>query len=82
MDALVAKCLNCGETLKEPRKLKDFCTHACRGQKAARNNKELRRVKMQSVGSMTFAKVNSCTYRVDTRNKRAAGWLMEVAWAG
>ena len=34
MDALVAKCLNCGETLKEPRKLKDFCTHACRGQKA------------------------------------------------
>jgi hypothetical protein len=31
---------------------------------------------------VTFAKVNSCTYRVGTRNKRAAGWLMEVAWLG
>jgi hypothetical protein len=37
---------------------------------------------MQSVGAVTFAKVNSCTYRVGTRNKRAAGWLMEVAWPG
>jgi hypothetical protein len=50
--------------------------------KSTRKNKELRRVKMQSVGSVTFAKINSCTYRVDTRNKRAAGWLMEVAWPG
>ena len=37
---------------------------------------------MQSVGAVTFSKVNSCTYRVGTRDKRAAGWLMEVAWPG
>ena len=98
MDALVSKCLRCGEPLTEPRKLKKFCSYACRGQqkaieavtdrtglirsKSAFENKELRRVKMQSVGAVTFAKVNSCTYRVGTRNKRAAGWLMEVAWPG
>ena len=35
MDALVAKCLKCGEPLKEPRKLKDFCSYSCRGQHTA-----------------------------------------------
>jgi hypothetical protein len=34
MDAVVEKCLNCGTPLKEPRKLKDFCTYSCRGQQA------------------------------------------------
>jgi hypothetical protein len=37
MDAVVAKCLNCGEPLKEPRKLKEFCKYACRGQFKALN---------------------------------------------
>jgi hypothetical protein len=85
MDAVVAKCLNCGEPLKEPRKLKRFCSYACRGQQRAieavtdrtglirsknpKQNKELRRCKMQSVGAVTFAKVNSCTYRVGTRGQ-------------
>jgi hypothetical protein len=70
MDALVTKCMKCGEPLKEPRKLKKFCSYACRGQqkaieastdrtglvrsKSTRKNKESRRVKMQSVGAVTF----------------------------
>jgi hypothetical protein len=98
VDALVAKCLKCGEPLRQPRKLKKFCSYACRGQQRAieavtdrtgltrsknpKRNRELRLCKSQSVGAVTFAKVNSCTYRVGTRNRRAAGWLMEVAWPG
>jgi hypothetical protein len=34
MDAVVETCLNCGDPLTEPRKLKDFCTYSCRGQHA------------------------------------------------
>jgi len=32
MDTVVEKCLHCGTPLKEPRKLKGFCTYSCRGQ--------------------------------------------------
>jgi hypothetical protein len=61
MDAPVSKCLRCGELLSEPRKLKKFCSYACRGQQRAieastdhtglvrsknpKQNRELRRVK-------------------------------------
>jgi hypothetical protein len=31
MDQVVSKCLHCGSRLKEPRKLKDFCSYSCRG---------------------------------------------------
>jgi hypothetical protein len=34
MDALVTKCLKCGEPLPERRKLKDFCSYSYRGQHA------------------------------------------------
>jgi hypothetical protein len=36
MDQVVAKCLHCASPLKEPRKLKDFCSYSCRGQHSVR----------------------------------------------
>ena len=32
MEKIVSKCLHCASPLKEPRKLKDFCSYSCRGQ--------------------------------------------------
>ena len=90
MDTVVEKCLHCGTPLKEPRKLKGFCTYSCRGQHAVdaldtgntRKTKALQSVKKRSVGRFVFSKINSCTYRVDSPRKKAAGWLMEIAWPG
>jgi hypothetical protein len=96
MEAIVTKCLACGRPLKEPRKLHDFCTYSCRGQHAVkaldqtalvgskntRKTKALQSLKKRSVGRFVFSKINSCTYRVDSPRKKAAGWLMEVAWPG
>ena len=88
----------CGNPLLPGRRLKDFCTYACRGQfsaleatghrtglKCSKNtnqNKALQTLKRQSVGAFIFSKTNSCTYRLDRPNKLGAGWLMEVAWPG
>ena len=61
-------CLNCSEPLKEPRKLKDFCSYACRGKAAVdalpqtaligskntRRNKALQTLKRASTGEPIF----------------------------
>jgi hypothetical protein len=52
------------------------------GSKNFKQNKALQNLKRRSVGVPTFAKINSCTYRVDSPKKSGAGWLMEVAWPG
>ena len=91
-------CKQCGVPLPATRKLKTFCSYACRGQfdtlaattpatgllgaKNLRRNKELRTGKSQAVRGVAFARVNDCTYRVDAPTKHGAGWLMELAWPG
>ena len=100
MDAVVETCLNCGDPLTEPRKLKDFCTYSCRGQHAVntlpgvphrgaysgsknlKKTRALHTLRKQSLGAITFCKINSVTYRIDRRTKNGVGWLMEVAWPG
>ena len=97
MDARVCARPGCGNPLLPGRKLEDFCSYACRGQmkveaiqgqtglsgsKNIKQNKALQSLKRRSVGVPTFAKINSCTYRVDSPKKNGAGWLMEVAWPG
>ena len=98
MDARVCARPGCGKPLLPGRRLKSFCSYACRGQfkaleatghrtglkssKNTRQNKALQTLKRQSVGADTFSKTNSCTCRLDRPNKLGAGWLMEVAWPG
>jgi len=90
-------CAHCGTALLTPRRLKTFCSYACRGQyrvheaishhsglvrsKNTIQNKALQHLKRQSVGHFTFARINSCTIQIDAAKKRGIGWLMEVAWA-
>ena len=91
-------CANCGKPLRTPRRLKTFCSYACRGQhevqkatadrsglvgsKNIKQNKALQSLKRQSVGAVTFARINPTSVRVDCSRKKGAGWLMEVAWPG
>jgi hypothetical protein len=91
-------CEQCGSPLPARRKLKTFCSYACRGQhnalkaisgpsgligaKNTKQNKALLRLKRQSVGRFSFARINSCTYRLDRPGKTGAAWLMEVSWPG
>jgi hypothetical protein len=97
MDALVAKCLKCATPLLTPRRLRDFCSYACRGQlrsgvpcqtgkighKNPKQAKTLRTPKTQGMGVFTFCKINACTIRIDRAGKKnGVGWLMEVAWSG
>jgi hypothetical protein len=98
LDAGVCARPGCGNPLLPGRRLKSFCSYACRGQfraleatgqrtglkcsKNTKQNKALRTLKRQSVGAFTFARINSCTYRLDRPNELGAGWLMEVAWPG
>ena len=85
MDARVCARPGCGNPLLPGRKLEDFCTYACQGQfkassypgpsglsgsKNIKQNKALQSLKRQSVGRSTFAKINSCTYRVDRPEKQ------------
>ena len=88
----------CGSDLPARRPLNDFCKYACRGRfraleattdrtglirpKNTKQNKALQRLKRQSVGALTFAKINSVTIRIDTTGKKGVGWLMGVAWPG
>ena len=92
------KCANYSKSLPTARRLKTFCSYACRGQykvqeatadhsglvrsKNIKQNKALQSLKRQSVGAVTFAKINSVTIRVDRPRKKGAAWLMEVAWPG
>src|SRR5262249_58917213 len=87
-DQVVAKCLHCASPLKEPRKLKDFCSYSCRGQhsvkaldgsKNTRKTKALRRLKTASREGIAFERINSVTIRIDQPHKKAVGWMMEVA---
>ena len=55
---------------------------ALRCSKNTKRNKALQSLKRRSVGVRTFAKINSCTYRVDSPKKSGTGWLLEVAWPG
>ena len=98
MDARVCARPGCGNPLLPGRKLEDFCTYACQGQfralqatsgpsgligaKNTKQNKALQSLKRQSVGRFSFARINSCTYRLDRPGKLGAGWLMEVGWPG
>jgi hypothetical protein len=98
MDVRVCARPGCGKQLLPGRKLEDFCTYACRGQfralqaisgpsglvwaKNTKQNKALRSLKRQSVTGWSFAKANSCTYRLDRPKKLGAGSLMEVSWPG
>src|SRR6187549_1215712 len=91
-------CAKCGKALPTARRLKSFCSYACRGQytaqeatghrsglvcsKNTKQNKALLSLKRQSVGAITFAKINAVTIRVDHPRKNGAGWLMEVGWPG
>ena len=77
---------------------KTFCSYACRGQHSAlkaisgssgligakntKQNKALRRLKRQSVGRFSFARINPCTYRLDRPGKSSAAWLMEISSLG
>ena len=97
MDARVCARPGCGNPLLPGRKLEDFCTYSCRGQfkaleatqvpsglvgaKNTKQNKVLRSLRRQSVGRFSFARINSCTYRLDRPGKLGAGWLMEVGMA-
>jgi hypothetical protein len=98
LDTRVCARPGCGNPLLPGRRLKSFCSYACRGQfkaleatghrtglRCSKNNKQnkaLRSLKRKSVRAFTFSKTNSCTYRLDRTNKLGAGWLMEVAWPG
>jgi hypothetical protein len=95
VDAGVCARHGCGNPLLPGRRLKSYCSYACRGQfraleatghrtglkwsKNAKQNKALRSLKRQSVAGFSFAQINSCTYRLDRPNKFGAGWLMEVS---
>ena len=88
-------CRQCGASLPARRRLKAFCNYACRGQhkaleaisgpsglvgsKNVKQNRALRSLKRQSIGQFTFARLNSCTVRIDAANKRGVGWLIDVA---
>ena len=96
MDARVCARPGCGNPLLPGRKLEDFCTYSCRGQfnaleaiqvpfglvgaKNTKQNNVLRSLRRRSVGRFCFARINSCTHRLDRPGKLGAGWLMEVAW--
>jgi hypothetical protein len=98
MDVRVCARPGCGKQLLPGRKLEDFCTYACRGQfralqatsgasgltraKNTKQNKALQSLKRQSVGRFIFARINSCTYRLDRPGKLGAGCLLEVGFPG
>ena len=89
-------CKQCGLDVPPNSKLKNFCSYAhrgvfraseamagpsgLRGSKNTKQNKALQTLKRQSLGQLTFHKINSITYRVDGPGKKAVGWLMEIAW--
>ena len=97
MDPRVCARPGCGNPLLPGRELEGVCSYACRGQmkveaiqgqtglsgsKNIKQNKALQSLKRRSVGVPTFAKINSCTYRMDSPKNNGAGWLMEVAPQG
>src|SRR5262245_940454 len=98
MDARMCARHGCGNALLPGRRLKSFCSFACRGQfkaleatnhrtelkcsKNTKQNKALQTLKRQSVTGFSFAKINSCTYRLDRPGKLGGGWLMESSAGG
>jgi len=94
MDARPEVCRRCGTDLPPARKLKNFCSYACRGQqnvldaalyqsglKGSKNtfkNKALQTLKRQSRGHITATRINPCTYRLDRAGKNGVGWILGV----
>jgi len=52
------------------------------GSKNLKKTRALHTLRKQSLGAITFCKINSVTCRIDRRTKNGVGWLMEVAWSG
>ena len=85
MDARVCARPGCGNPLLPGRRLENFCTYACQGQfralqatsgpsgligaKNTKQNRALQSLKRQSVGRFSFARINSCNYRLDRPGK-------------
>lgn len=100
MTATPLACENakCGKALSTSRRLKRFCSYACRGQyksqeatghrsglirsKNTKQNRALQCLKRRSVGAITFDRISCFTIRVDRPRKNSAGWLMEMASLG
>ena len=87
-------CKQCGSALPASRRLKFFCSYACRasyrmaaaipqptglvGSKNLKRNRALQTYKRLVRDGNAFVAVNAVTYRIDGRNKPGAGWLMQV----
>jgi len=85
-EALRCENPTCGKPMPARRKLKTFCSYACRGQhnalkaisgpseligaKNTKQSKALRRLKRQSVSGFSFVRINSCIYRLDRPRAR------------
>jgi hypothetical protein len=50
------------------------------GSRNLKKNKALQSLKRGAIAGISFAKINSITYRIDRPSKKGIGWLMEVAW--
>jgi ribosomal protein L44E len=98
MTDVVETCKQCGAPLKPKRKLKQWCSYACRGQYTFRNDKTYRGARSRfkklkrnkglqcdnygGMGKIGFVPINAVTKRIDTTKKQGAGWLIEVGWVG
>jgi hypothetical protein len=57
-------------------------TRAYIGSKNLKKTRALHTLRKQSLGAITFCKMNSVTYRIDRRTQNGVGSFMEVAWPG
>jgi hypothetical protein len=89
-----ARCRQCGAELPQRRKLKQFCSYACRGRfralaatmhqtglvgsKNAKQIKALQRLKRLSVGRFAFSPINQVTWHIDAPNKLGVAWVIDV----
>jgi hypothetical protein len=55
---------------------------AYKGSKNLKKTRALHTLRKQSLGAITFCRINSVTYRIDRRTMNGVGCLMEVAWPG
>lgn len=92
MDAIVAKCLQCGKPLPERRKLKDFCSYSCRGQNAVEaldgveyqtalvgsKNTRITKALQRKKTRFQVEKVNARTWRVSSHTRKGLAWLMGI----
>ena len=57
----------------------EMCPEAFKGAKNIRKIKALKGVQTRYSGTPTFARVNEVSWRMDTMNKKGAGWLIDVS---